>query len=138
SQDREAISQANEEYQKLYEPFHKIMKDSSEKLDKVLTAEQKAKFQDYQATSMINSMTGGVKLTADQMKQLKAAYKDSTSGAEGAASLQETLSNVLSPEQKTGIRKNSLVMSAKAQFSTAKLTEEQMKQVDAICAEAAK
>jgi len=131
--DADAITAAQENYQKLYEPMHKIMKKSSEDLNKVLTPEQNVKLQDYRAEEFIKSSTAPAKLNPDQIKQIKAAYLEAAKrgrGAEGVESPQQVVDRVLTADQKSQVTKGRLVSFAKMVYAGAKLTPEQSKKVE--------
>ena len=141
SKDKEAIAKVQKSYQDLYAPLHEAMKKSQAELDNVLTAEQKEKLQDNRAMNWIKSMTDPVQLTDEQMKKLKAAYGELTKTATLQVlgrSLPEVIQNVLTAEQKATIAKHRAMIYVKSMFARAKLTDEQMKRVEALVDELAK
>jgi Spy/CpxP family protein refolding chaperone len=140
SQDKEKIAQAQKAYQDLYAPMHEAMKKSQAALENVLTQEQRDKLLDNRATTWIKAMTDPAQLSDEQVKKLKAAYAEVSKAGEREnwAKLSDTLENILTPEQKTTIFKHRTMGYVKAVYARAKLSDEQMKQVEALVAEQAK
>jgi Spy/CpxP family protein refolding chaperone len=141
SKDKDAIAKSQKAYQEIYAPMHEAMKKSQGELDNILTPQQKEKLQESRMTSWIKALTDPAQLTDEQMKKLKAAYAELTkaTGHEGMErKLPETVQNILTAEQKATIAKHRAMMYVKAMFARAKLTDEQMKRVEAMADELAK
>jgi hypothetical protein len=85
----------------------------------------------------IKSMVAPVTLTKEQIEQVKAASKGDDLGVVGGKTYR-AIQQVLTPEQKTAIAKSRALNYAKFAFARAKLTGDQMKQVEALCDELAK
>jgi Spy/CpxP family protein refolding chaperone len=141
SKDKDAIAKAQKAYQDLYAPMHEAMKKSQSELDGILAPEQREKQQDSRMTATIKAWTDPLQLTDEQMKKLKAAYGELTKANDYAAlasKLPEVIQNVLTAEQKLAIVKHRAMIYVKAMFARAKLTDEQMKSVEAMVDELAK
>jgi Spy/CpxP family protein refolding chaperone len=144
SKDKDAISKAQKDYQELYAPMHQIMKKSQADLTNVLTAEQKAKLQESRLMSLVKGLTAPVQLSEEQIKQVKAAAGDLMKDDDpqgymrGYGKLNELIQQILTPEQKATIAKTRAMSSIKFTFGAAKLTADQMEQVEAACDELVK
>jgi Spy/CpxP family protein refolding chaperone len=144
SKNQDDIAKAQKAYQDLYAPMHQIMKKSQADLTNVLTAEQKAKLQESRVMSLVKSLTAPVQLSEEQIKQVKAAAgelmkdDDPQGYMKGYGKLNEVIQQILTPEQKATIAKNRAMSSIKARFWAAKLTADQMEQVEAACDELVK
>ena len=136
SRDREAIAKAQREYQELYAPMHEMMKKSQSDLTNVMTPEQKAAFRDFQLMTAVRNMVAPVQLSDEQIQQIKANSKAGDLGGFGGK-IYQTVQQVLTPEQKTTIAKHRAMSYVKAAFGHAKLSADQMKQVEAACDELA-
>lgn len=139
SNDREAIGKAREDYRDVFSPMHEVMRKASEDLNNVLTAEQKAKLQQVRLEAAIKNMAGPVVLTEEQMKQLVAL----ASGSENArGALQEkvapALEQMLTPEQKAAMTKYRVIAEVQRGFAGARLTREQVKELEGAYDELAK
>lgn len=114
----------------------------------ILTPEQKATIEKNQAIQTARMTFGGIwgtaGLTAEQIKELEAAYDElakTLKGEELRAKLNEKAMSLLTDDQKAAITKNIknyATMMVKSRYAAAKLTDEQMKQVQAAIDEAAK
>jgi Spy/CpxP family protein refolding chaperone len=135
SNDAEAQQRAQEEFQAVHEPMRRIIAKRQEDLSKVLTREQEEKLLDHRSTAIIKVMTEGAKLSPDQVKQLKAAYRESVKHPESGENITVAIERVLMPEQKTAIARGRAVQYAKQAFAPAKLTDDQLKKVARICEE---
>jgi Spy/CpxP family protein refolding chaperone len=76
SKDKDAIQKAMADYRDLMEPVGEFQKSAHAKIMGVLTAEQKAVWQEYQVFNNIKAMFYRANLTEEQLAQLKAAYAD--------------------------------------------------------------
>jgi Spy/CpxP family protein refolding chaperone len=141
SKNKEAQERAQKAYQELYAPMYEAMKKANEDLQKILTPEQKAKQQDNQLTTWIKSLTNPVQLSDEQLVKAKAACREAAKNGDFRATYRavaEAVQAVTTPEQKTRIFKIGVTNYLKAIFSRAKLSDKQMKQLEAIVDEAAK
>jgi len=144
SKDKDAIAKAQKDYQELYAPMHQIMKKSQADLANVLTAEQKAKLHEARLMDMVKNMTAPVQLTDEQMKQLRAGAGELLKDGDPEGiwrnyrKLNELVQQVLTPEQKAAIGKHRAMSSIKMMFGAAKLTADQLQQVEAACDELVK
>jgi len=140
SQDKEKMAQAQKAYQDLYAPMHEAMKKSQKALDDILTPEQREKLQENRMATLIKTLTDPVQLSGEQLGKVKAAYREAAKKGEAEAmrALSETVQNGLTPEQKTTIAKYRGMNYAKGAFARAKLSQEQMKKVEAMVDELAK
>jgi Spy/CpxP family protein refolding chaperone len=140
SKDKEAIAKSQKAYQDLYAPMHEAMKKSLGELDNLLTPEQKEKVQESRAAVWIKASTDPAQLTDEQVKKLKAAYGELTKPGHQAEwqKLPEAIDSVLTAEQKAVIARHRAMGYVKMMFARAKLTDEQMKRVEAMVDELAK
>jgi Spy/CpxP family protein refolding chaperone len=144
SKDKDAISKAQKDYQELYAPMHQIMKKSQADLTNVLTVEQKAKLQESRIMTLVKGLTAPVQLSEEQIKQIKAAAGDLMKDDDpqgymkGYGKLNELIQQVLTPEQKATIAKTRAMSPIKFTFRAAKMTADQMEQVEAACDELVK
>jgi Spy/CpxP family protein refolding chaperone len=139
--DKDAIAKVQKAYQDLYAPMHEAMKKSQAELDNILTAEQKAKLQESRAVGWIKAMTDPVQLSDEQVKKLKAAYGDLTKASDHEAAERRSpkaIDEILTAEQKTTIAKHRAMTYVKSMFAQAKLTNEQMKKIEAMVDEMVK
>jgi hypothetical protein len=137
ARDRDAIAKAQRAYLQLFAPMHQLMKSSQDELTDVLTAEQKDQLHDYRVMHAIKSMTAPIALSSEQIDEVKAASTGDDLGAFGGKTYQ-AVQRVLTPEQKAEIAKSRAVHYAKFAFARAKLTADQIKQVEALGDELAK
>ena len=132
--DKDAIAKAQKAYQDLYVPMHEAMKKSQSELDNILTPEQKEKQQESRMMVWIKASTDPVQLTDEQMTKLKSAFGELTkaSGHEGMEyKFPEAIQNVLTAAQKAAIARHRMMQYVKSMFARAKLTDEQVKSVEA-------
>lgn len=120
------------------------------KVQEVLTPEQKAAIEKNQVLMQVKFMfgnpwaggSGGI--TPEQTKSLEAAYDElakTLKGEELRAKLNEKAISLLNDDQKAALAKNNknyALMMVKARYGPAKLTDEQMKQIEAAADEAVK
>ena len=140
SKDKDAIAKAQKTYQELYAPMHEAMKKSQGELDNILTPPQREKLQESRMMGWIKALTDPAQLTDEQTKKLKAAYGELTKTGHEVMErkLPELVQSVLTAEQKVTIAKHRAMMYVKAVFARAKLTDEQMKRVEALVDDLAK
>jgi Spy/CpxP family protein refolding chaperone len=140
SKDKDAIAKAQKTYQELFAPMHDAMKKSQAELDAILTPQQREKLQESRMVSWIKALTDPAQLTEEQTKKLKAAYGELTKAGHEAMGrkLPEIVQDVLTAEQKLTIAKHRAMTYVKAVFARAKLTDEQLKRVEAMVDELAK
>ncbi len=141
AKDKEAAKKARAEYSALRAKEHEIIKKSRAAIMEVLTPEQKAKWDQYQAVLTIKRRISPVKLTAEQEEQVKAAYVKLAAGAEaatrkGRSTLLAKLyaqveKEILTPQQRTDVAVASLIR----RFYRAKLTDEQKAKIKALFVE---
>jgi Spy/CpxP family protein refolding chaperone len=129
--DQEAIARAREDFNTLHAPMIQMIKKSQDDLAKVLTREQQAKLDDYHATNLINARTAGVKLLPDQVKQLKAAYRETQrkDKPDDTETMEQAFNRILLPEQKAAIAKSHCMHFVKAAYAKANLTDAQLKKI---------
>jgi Spy/CpxP family protein refolding chaperone len=138
SKDAAAIAKAQKAYQEIWAPMTQIMKNSQADLASVLTAEQTAKLRDHRLMTVVKSMTDPIKLSEEQIKQLRAACKGlalENTYEGGWPKFNEALQKVLTAQQKHDIAKHRAMMYVKGMFQPAKLTAEQIKKAEAACDE---
>jgi len=75
AKDAEALAKAQADYAALMAPLGEIARKHYSDLMAVLTAEQKAKWLEHGAVLSMKSIYGPLKLTAQQVEQIRAAYK---------------------------------------------------------------
>ncbi len=136
--DREAMAKVQKNYQEAYAPTLDLWKRSQAALDDVLTKEQLAQVRDNQFSSMLKWTTDSVELSADQRAKLKAAWDEhSPSNSDPwGQDFSKLIDKVLTPEQKQKIFAQRANQYLKAAFSSAKLTDEQLKKIEAAVREA--
>ncbi len=120
------------------------------KVQELLTPEQKATLEKNQMLMQVKFMFGGGwgggtgGITPEQTKALEAAYDElakTLKGEELRAKLNEKAAAMLNDNQKATMaanNKNYALMMVKARYTAAKLTDEQMKQIEAAADEAVK
>jgi len=128
SKDRDAIAQAQQDYQALFAPLHEIMRKAENDLANVLTPEQKSALRDYQLMSMIRGMTFPVQLDDAQIRKIKDACGESDPRGLGAK-LQRTLKQVMTPEQKTRLHEHRLMAMVGGLTAPVQLNEEQLQRI---------
>jgi Spy/CpxP family protein refolding chaperone len=136
--DQEAIAKVQKAYQELYAPMHEIMKKSEADLTNVLTPPQQAKLNESRFMNMVKGMTNPVQLTDAQLQKIKAAYGELSKQGDHAGferKLPQVIQQILTPEQKATIAKQRAMNYVKSMFNQAKLTDEQLKKVEAACDE---
>jgi Spy/CpxP family protein refolding chaperone len=141
SQDKDAIAKAMKDYQDVYAPFHEMMKKSQADLMKVLTAEQKLKWGEYQVMGMAKGVAMPVELSEDQIRKIKescAEFFKAENTYSNYAQIVAKVQAVLTDEQKATIAKARLMQMIQGRFFMAKLTEDQMYQAKAAYDELAK
>ncbi|OPX25326.1 MAG: hypothetical protein B1H04_00035 [Planctomycetales bacterium 4484_123] len=137
AKDKEAAKKAWAEYSALRGKKNAIVKKFRDAVMEVLTPEQKAKWDQYQALLDVKRRISPAKLTAEQEEQVKAAYVKLAAGTEattakGRSTLLAKLyaqveKEVLSPEQRTEVAVAYLVR----RFHRARLTDEQKAKIKA-------
>jgi len=141
TQNKDAIADAQAEYQELYAPMHQIMKKSQAALDDVLTLEQKDKLREARMMEMIKGIIGSIELTDQQLRQVKAicdrlAREEAEAGAfskQNSAKLSQAIQEILTPQQKAAIAREQAMNYVKKMYGPAKLTEDQLRQAEGIC-----
>ena len=135
SKDQDAIARSQKEYQALSAPMQEIWKKHQP--ESVLTPEQGKKLKDSRLMTMIQASTAPVVLSDDQIQEIKAALARENLNEVRSFSY-EAIQMVLTPEQKVTIAKSRALGYAKGIYLRAKLTDEQLKQVEGVCEELAK
>jgi Spy/CpxP family protein refolding chaperone len=130
SKNQDATAKAQKEYQDLYAPMHEAMKKSQTDLDNVLTAEQKEKLQDSRVMTAIKSATTPLELSAEQIKQIKAALPKGEPN-EALRKVYDTVQQVLTAEQKEKLQDLRVMATIKATTAPVELSAEQIKQIKA-------
>ena len=141
TKDKDFIAKVQKAFLDINAPMYEAMKKSQGELDKILTPEQKEKQQESRMTGWIKALTDPIQLSDEQMKKLKAAYGELAKTTDHEAmerKLPEVVRSALTAEQRTTIAKHRAMTYVKAMFARAKLTDEQMKSVEAMVDELAK
>jgi len=109
SKDKDAIQKAMLDYREIMEPVGEFQKSAHEKVMGVLTADQKAAWQEHQVLNNVKAMFYRAKLTDDQLGQLKAAYADLAKDKDAKVEdlvrkLNEQARGLLTDEQKEAVK----------------------------------
>ena len=137
AKDKEALKKARDEYSALRAKQNEITKKSQDDIMAVLTPEQKAKWDEYQAVLTVKRRFRGIELTEDQVAKIKAAYVKTAAGADmttekgrrGAYAklYAEVQKEVLTEEQRTTVAVGYIT----GRYRRLKLTEDQVAQIKA-------
>lgn len=130
SQDKEAIARTQKENQALFAGTSEIYSKAQKELDDVLTPEQKTKRQEARTAQVIQSLTGGVTLTPEQEKKIKAVLAESGNGETRERVNYQAVQDVLTAEQKAAIAKSRALSFTKMMFGRANLTADQATQIE--------
>jgi len=88
--------------------------------------------------AMVGGLTAPVQLNEEQLQRIRDAFQDADADPRMRGhELQEMLKHVLTPEQKTKIVASRGMNYVKLTFRRAKLTDEQLQRVEALCGELA-
>jgi hypothetical protein len=109
SKDKDAIQKAMAEYRDIMEPVGEFQKSAHAKVMGVLTADQKAAWQEYQVLSNVKAVLYRAKLTEDQLAKIKAAYADLAKDKDAKVEdlvrkLNEQARDMLTDEQKEAVK----------------------------------
>jgi Spy/CpxP family protein refolding chaperone len=137
TKDKEAIAKASKGYQDACAPLSEVWKKSQAKLTRVLTPQQQAKLREHQLTTMLKGVTAPVNLSEEQVERIRRASQAEPGDAWGMK-VSKVIEEVLAVEQKTAIAKHRLMDAVRTMFGRAKLTAEQLKNVEAACDELVK
>jgi len=137
SKDKEAMKKARDAWHALSAKRNELQKKATQDIMAVLTPEQKAKWDEYQAVLAVKRQLRGAELTDEQVTGVKAAYVKlaagaDTSGEKGRRALLSKLyaeveKNVLTEDQRTTVAVNRVA----GRFYRLKLTDDQKAKIKA-------